>query len=225
MNQKQIETLQNYCYLNQDEWCGVLLKSGTVRPMKNVSKTPHSAWEFEPNEWLEVASDTDALIHSHVINGVVDIRTPSIADIKCHYDFELPLYICGMNGIFYEPIRVPSLPSQKYDGRKYIAGVNDCSTLLRDFYLFEFGVNIKLDLMKSICKPKEQAKNIKWGLELNGFVEGNYDSFEKGDVMLINGTHGVIVVDNEWVINQGSVSVYEPLQVNHVVGGIWRLQR
>lgn len=229
LNAEQVESIRNYCQLSDLEWCGVLEAKGTVRPMNNVSKTPKTAWEFDPEEWSKVRENVVALIHSHVVQGMVDIRTPSVADIKCHEAFKLPLFIVGMyRGIFYAPIRIPSIPTPTYLGRKYIAAVNDCSTLLRDFYHFEMGIKINCDMEKSLCVVKEQSANIRWGLERNGFVEGEVEALRKGDVLLVSmgakGNHGVIVEDDTWGLNQGLVSERVLLSdvIHHAVGGVFR---
>jgi [CysO sulfur-carrier protein]-S-L-cysteine hydrolase len=60
------------------EGCGVLLRAGEggpwrVRPLRNVSRTPRTAYLFEPREWLGVLLEAEArgervtcVFHSHV---------------------------------------------------------------------------------------------------------------------------------------------------------------
>ncbi len=72
------EVVRHLEALAPQEGCGVILRAGAegpwrVRPLRNVSPTPRTAYAFAPEEWLAVCMEADArgervvcVFHSHV---------------------------------------------------------------------------------------------------------------------------------------------------------------
>lgn len=216
-----------------EEWCGVITRTGTVKPMTNCATNKERAWMFDHKEWAEIENDAVALIHSHVAKelGAIDVRTPSRADIACVYSLMLPMFIVGKIGnICFPVVRIPSIPHKSYVGRSYIYAVQDCGVLIRDYYLHELGIALDLNPMDSLCDRKDQSGVALSVLARNGFVEGDVHYFKKGDIFLIsrNGqrrNHAVLCIDNEYCIDQAEISQKWPIShfINDIVGGVWRL--
>lgn len=87
-----------------------------------------------------------AVLHSHIAKSNLqgDIRTPSANDIQAHIDFDIPFGIVATDGITVsEPLWLDDSNIAPLEGRTFIHGVQDCYTIVRDYFRIVHGFTIK----------------------------------------------------------------------------------
>lgn len=127
------------CYPNE----GVgYLKDGQFFPLDNVAENPQHTFEVFPA--FIVTKKPDALLHSHTGSHYkgLDPRTPSKLDLQGQINMGIEWGICHTDGercsepVFWgNPKHRPPL-----EGRNFMYGVNDCFTLVQDWYFQNRGV-------------------------------------------------------------------------------------
>lgn len=127
-----------------NEMCGVCTQDDFIQ-LKNASENPLTSFSFDPVEYAAVVSQVTAIVHSHTKDiyklDIFDLRTPSPKDWHSQRTSGKPWLIVGTEGQnVSEPIQLPRTPSAEYLGRPFIWYVNDCYTLVQDYYRFEFGI-------------------------------------------------------------------------------------
>jgi len=223
-----------------NEFCGYLYHDGSLHEQPNIAENPTKSFELCPLKFLEHKDSIYAIIHSHTKKSHVHIQTPSMADLTLAITVSLPLYISAFDGSqYYQPLKVPPEPSREYLNRPYIFGVSDCGCLIRDYYHFEFGINIKIPLTDHLTEKKSWASLVKRVLEDNKLQEHNLlqqdnvgeaiksnnliditktGQLQKGDLLIISilgfkDNHAMIYLGNGTILNQGDYSKIEPLEL------------
>jgi proteasome lid subunit RPN8/RPN11 len=234
----QIELATRRAYPN--EICGYLHHDGTFHEQLNLTEDKTKSIELCPLKFLEQKDAIFAIVHSHTQRSHIHIQTPSLADLLLANEVQLPLYISALDsGNYYTPVKVPPDPSKEYLNRPYIFGVSDCGCLIRDYYLFEFNIHIKIPLTDHLTEKKSWADLIKRVLEANKLQEHNLlqqdnvgeaiksnnliditktGQLQKGDLLIISilgfkDNHAMIYLGNGLVLNQGEFSKIEPLEL------------
>ena len=222
------------------EMCGFIYKDGTFREQTNLSKEPTKSFELNPLKFLDQKEFIYAIIHSHTQKNHLHIQTPSMADLTLAIELGLPLYIAALyNGQYFQPIKVPPDPSKDYLNRPYIFGVSDCGCLIRDYYHFEFGIDIKIpltdhltekkswaDLVKRVMEDNQlqahnllQQDNVRASIQSNNLIDiTQTGQLQKGDLLITSilgfrDNHAMIYVGNGQVLNQDVYSKIEPLEL------------
>lgn len=232
INQKLLFELEYECRMQfPKEACGFILKSGNFIPCKNVSTSSENHFEISTLDFYKYKDQISYIFHSHTKKQFLHICTPSLKDIESQSLLKIPFLIAGFDGnVFYNPIRLPSLPSQEYLNRPYIYGIQDCGTLLRDYYKYTFGIEIVLDPKWSLTDKRNWNKAIINCLKVNNFQEMDlYKTMpQHGDVFVVSiggaiGNHGIIYIDSTHFLNQNEVSAFEPFEYwSDKVNSIWR---
>ena len=134
------EIIEHFLDVYPKEGCGVLLnKRGKLRwvPCENISETPESNFEISPKDYIKasLSGDIHAIVHSHPDSSA----ELSEDDKKMSNFLQIPFIVFSipnLEKVEYSPevIRSPLL------GREYEFGVNDCYSLLRDYYYEEHGI-------------------------------------------------------------------------------------
>jgi proteasome lid subunit RPN8/RPN11 len=234
----QIELATRRAFPN--EMCGYIYKDGTFYEQTNLSKEPNKSFELCPLRFLDQKDSIYAVIHSHTQKNHLHIQTPSMADLTLAIELGLPLYIAALyNGQYFQPIKVPPDPSKDYLNRPYIFGVSDCGCLIRDYYHFEFDIDIKIPLTDHLTEKKSWADLVKRVLEDNQLQaqnllqQDNVDAsiksnnliditqtgkLQKGDLLITSilgfrDNHAMIYLGNGQILNQGEYSKIEPLEL------------
>lgn len=222
------------------EMCGYIYHDGTFHEQPNLSKEPTKSFELCPLRFLDQKDSIYAIIHSHTQKNHLHIQTPSMADLTLAIELGLPMYIAALhNGQYFQPIKVPPDPSREYLKRPYIFGVSDCGCLIRDYYHFEFGIEIKIPLTDHLTEKKSWADLVKRVLEDNQLQaqnllqQDNVDAsiksnnliditqtgkLQKGDLLITSilgfrDNHAMIYLGNGQILNQGEYSKIEPLEL------------
>ena len=152
----------------------------------NIAKDLADQFIIDPDDWMNVEDDAEivAVVHSHPNHP----PTASDADLaSCEY-LDLPFYIVTPetgNWSYYEPTGY----KKGLIGREWVWNVQDCWSLIEDWYKDNKGV--KLRHWERPRTPQDFSKKplFEYGLPLTGFVElKNTVDLEKGDVLLMDTT-------------------------------------
>jgi tail assembly protein K len=178
------------------ECCGLIIDEDYY-PCDNVAVNPTEHFEIDPKDFAKAESigEIQAIVHSHPDGGVL----PSDLDklqIELH---GVPWVIVAVSkqdygdkpafGI-YEPCgyRPPLL------GRAYIHGVQDCYSLVRDYYSRELDINLPdFDRSDAWWEDPNHAPLYEQNFEKAGFVVVDKNQPQYGDVLLcrVGRTHHV----------------------------------
>ena len=155
-------------------------------PCNNIAEDLGDQFIIDPDDWIDIEDKAEiiAVVHSHPNHP----STASDADLaSCEY-LDLPFYIVTPeteNWSYYEP----SGYKKGLIGREWVWGVQDCWSLIEDWYKEKRQINLKhWDRPKS---PKEFSENplFESGLPLTGFIElENTIDLKEGDVLLMDTT-------------------------------------
>jgi proteasome lid subunit RPN8/RPN11 len=232
----EIAARQNF----PNEMCGVILTDGRFVKFENLSEKPTTSFKLDSLKYVELEQDVAFIIHSHTQNTHLHPITPSLADLELSKATGKPLFICAIkHGVYYPPMKVPPDPNRDYLGRSYIFGVQDCGILARDYYHFELGIEIRLDLILHLYTKRywEQAayqtlvnnnmvnlinfsearlKDTADNIELIDITKTH--KLQKGDI-LITSTNGMfknhaMVWTGQACLNQSDVSKLDPLELH-----------
>ena len=147
LNEKQKNKIDSATLANYpQEMCGVLTKDDFIQ-IDNVSPNPESSFTMHRVQFGSVIDQAVAIVHSHVkhpeIQINIDLRTPSVKDKRYQKLSALPWLIVATEGQTVMPaLQYPRTPNNNYLGRDFIWHINDCYTLVQDYYQFELGINL-----------------------------------------------------------------------------------
>lgn len=213
------------------EAVGFILTTGEYIPLVNVSRTPETHWDIDPEDYRKYAEQLDCVIHSHPYKAA-DFRRasdvlelgPSQADMllqvewACNFGLVVVIDSHAEDPVFWGP----GIPRAPLIGRSFIFGIYDCMSLLRDWFLQERGIDLpdyprgveQIDNNENLYVPNVAA----WGFErLESVSEAR-----AGDVLLaqIGDTasvpnHALILMPNGEVLHhlRGRLSRTEPVSV------------
>lgn len=130
------------CY--PEEGCGIVVDDVFV-PIKNTHPEPQTNFKIDQ----EVLKDQEiqGVIHSHTsplfINGKsIDPRTPSMNDVIGQESSDVIWGIVACDGETVTDVLWFGEQSTPLVGREFIINVNDCYTLVRDYYKQEHNVEL-----------------------------------------------------------------------------------
>lgn len=222
------------------EMCGVILQDGGFVELANISDKPEVSFELDPLKYYSLEEHVAFIIHSHTKNTHLHPITPSLADLELSKATGKPLFICAIkHGSYYPPMQVPPEPNNQYLGRPYIFGVQDCGILARDYYHFELGIEVTVDLVLNLYTRRYWEEATHKMLKNNNMVNllnfseerlkdtmdssslinvTKADSLKKGDILITSALgmfkNHAMVWTGEAVLNQGDVSKLEPLELH-----------
>lgn len=120
------------------ECCGVIIND-TYYPCTNIA--PLGQFEIDPSEYLALQElgEIQAIVHSHPDGEPL----PSEVDRVQMGLHGIPWVICGF-GDGYESVRTHKPKAYKAPllGRDYIHGLQDCYSLVRDYYKRELSIDL-----------------------------------------------------------------------------------
>ena len=236
INEQALKELTIRCY--PFEACALITESGEIVELTNSAKDKEEHFKLSPEEFFRfcLAYNTQpvGLWHSHTrARPGLDIRTPSEKDISIYNQTGCFLYISGYDGKTYYPsVRFPAPPNQLESllNRPYIAGIQDCGTLVRDAYLKFYDIHLKYEFKASYLDPRNWSKAVFEFLQNNNFrklEEGT--ALQKGDILVVSiehlkASHGVMVLDDTMrILNQGKISVISSIEDFEHIDSAWRL--
>lgn len=198
------------------EMVGVLTEKMGFIQLQNLASSSTHRFEIDILEYrkLDRVYKVTGLVHSHTRQKNVDYgpaaeldsRTPSHLDVKSQKSLGIPFYIVATDGEFVmEPICYPRDKNTPLYGRPFIFYINDCYTLVADYYYQNYGIELM-----------EHAPEFDWWndgkggvttpfytqyLEEAGFYKIDEYELEVGDIIIMgmgkqDGNHlGVFVED------------------------------
>lgn len=225
LTEEQFKDIKEYtlsCHPN--EMCGII-SDGIFIPVDNIHEEPEDNFTLNPVQIAPYFGKIDAIIHSHTrdikAHEVFDLRTPSYADIQGQKKTNVPWLIVGTEGYnVTEPLVIPRVRNEDYLERPFIWYMNDCYSLVQDYYWFELGIDLPDH------KAEKDFANIRRrdGLFDDYIQEYGFEEFnpfnvelEKGDILLLdNGgytrNHLGIYSGDGYVIHQDMLSRIEPVE-------------
>lgn len=149
------ELLQHVFDCFPNESAGVLA-DGRFIPCNNIHSSPQDNFKIDPAEWLCLSLEhgIQAVIHSHTrpseapispLGVSLDLRAPSMADMVAMAATGLPWGILHCDGTTVsELLWIDYKCPGPLLNRPFIANVNDCHTLYRDYMKLNHSIEIPL---------------------------------------------------------------------------------
>lgn len=207
-----------------NECCGLVVASGKrhrVIRARNLAGNPRLHFDLDPEAWLEVDDEEESVVgiyHSHTD----ELAEPSPADLTSCELTGLPWHIVSWPGQDYRMVE-PSGYQAPYLDRPYVHGVHDCYSIVRDWYLREFGLELT-----NYTRPDFWWETDGHNLYLANFSNEGFRRLpdgtphERGDVFLIQlhsktANHAMVCLGDGTALHHamGRLSKIEPF------GGIW----
>lgn len=202
------------------EMAGFLTKTGFIA-CNNVSDTPEKAFKIAAVDYARYHDQAIAVVHTHIpprrSGHPLDVRTPSYEDIVGQKQTGLPWLILGCDGLVVsDPVQLPRVQNRDYLNRPFIWFINDCYSLVQDYYHFELGIDLpnhKAD------QPYDSIRTLNDvfldHIEAYGFKPyDSLDNLKNGDLLLLdNGgfkRNHLGIVHNGQVLHQDRLSVLQP---------------
>jgi proteasome lid subunit RPN8/RPN11 len=214
-----------------EETCGYVIKTGkksTIFQCKNISPKPTESFLISLSD-LKTARSLGEIIgtwHTHPHSS----KEPSLADIAFCESSKLNCYIMSIrkrdDGEFVidgPSVTTPQGREVDYLKRPYITGIFDCYGLVRDYYRREYGIHLT-NHQRINLETGEVAydKFLKY-YEDEGFVRVMDDSYQVGDVMLMQlmdkqPNHVAIYIGNNLIMHHN----LDRLSKVDIWGGYWQ---
>lgn len=200
LTERQISKIREHTLKEYpNEACGFVTHDDYF-PVVNVAIEPRGEFKIDNkvyNSFIHT-HQVQAIYHSHVrevgINygmvGMYDLRTPSPRDVASQQALGIPFLIGGTDGITFEnPIQYPQDQTVDLYGRDFIFYLNDCFTLIADYYFQHYGIKIKphhssfdwINKGEGIVVPYYELFMTEWGFE-----EISVHELEVGDAIIMN---------------------------------------
>lgn len=221
------------------EACGVIVNKEYI-PCRNVSEDPTRFFSINPIDLVQAESKgaIEAYVHSHP-NGIAEPSEPDLVQLNKHNKEWL---ICGYTPNEYEDVKSfkPNNFKLPLLGRSYFHGLQDCYSLIKDFYYRE--LNITLNDYERIDKwwLEENTKSLYLdNFKNEGFIEIDLeeDSIQKYDVILfrLGRTHHInhagIFLEDGTLTSEAAPKVignslfihhpYDRQAVREIYGNVW----
>jgi proteasome lid subunit RPN8/RPN11 len=211
LSEKQKEKIDEWtlkCF--PEEACGCITIDDFI-PFENVALNRKASFKIDQMAYRQIKDDVIAIYHSHIREKDVDYqrlemydaRTPSLADVTSCNALGKPYLIAVSDGEGVSPcLEYPRNKDAQLHGREFAFYVNDCLTLMIDYYYQKYGIIIqehdtKWDWHNNLNEPYYEEHYRDWG-----FYEVQRNEVEVGDVLLmsIRGTAnhlGVVIEENK----------------------------
>jgi proteasome lid subunit RPN8/RPN11 len=210
------------------EMCGLLTAHDFI-PCDNLHETPKKAFIIDPLVIRKHAGLITGIVHSHTRKAsrpeVFDLRTPSYRDMVGAQKSGVPWFIVGTEGeTVTPPVRIPRVPSNVYLERQFIWFINDCYTLVQDYYRFELGIVLQGHKADFDFRSHDKLDGIfdRYLLDYGFKAYQTLDGIKNGDVLLLsNGGHQrnhLGIYHDGQVLHQDLLSILQPLE--YFIGGI-----
>ncbi len=220
LSEKQKEQIKVHtlaCY--PEEMCGVLTEEAFI-PIRNVAENPLKSFALEPESFavLLLRSNVKAIVHSHCRNirvpEIFDTRTPSLADLAGQKETKIPWLIVATEGLTVTPpLELPREPSRSYVGRQFIWFMNDCYTLIQDYYHFELNIDLPNHKANKDFKDLRNSEGLFDDfIEEYGFTDLRKEEVvQNGDIFLVDNAgqrrNHLAVYHNGNLLHQDRLSV------------------
>lgn len=171
------------------EACGVIV-AGNYTPCRNVSTEPTTSFRIEGAEIARIEVEhgpIEAYLHSHPFQGQQESppEWPTAHDLKSWMNQSKPWGIVATDGVgVTAPVWLDDGHPEPLEGRQFIFGVNDCYSLVRDWFRLERGIV----LPNFVREPDWWVSGLDLygdNFEAAGFVEIRREEVRVGDACLM----------------------------------------
>lgn len=188
------------------ECCGIISNDKYI-PMQNIAEDVFKTFKMDPVELAKLNGSIHAILHTHPYDSANPpkhpAQWPSTADMKCWMTNNCPWGIAACDGEgVSQLVWLDEEHPEPLIGREFIHGINDCYSLVRDWFRMNYDVVIP-----------NYPRGMEWwedGKDLYsenfakaGFTEVDKKDVRIGDCVLIKvmspviNHAGVITGDNE----------------------------
>lgn len=200
-----------------NEMAGLLTAGGFIH-CQNIADDPAKGFRISATDYAKHHADTIAVVHTHCPPPrkaiLFDVRTPSYQDLQGQKQSGLPWLIFGCDGVdISDPIQLPRLPNPEYLNRPFIWFINDCYSLVQDYYRFELNI-ILPDHKATMPFDDIRRLNDVFGEHIADYgftAHDTLDNLQNGDLLLLdNGgfkRNHLGIYHNGRVIHQDMLSV------------------
>lgn len=197
----------------------VLQKEGETQylPLENIAEDKRNHFLVKSEDLCKIMPYLKGVIHSHCKeekdNDVLRIY-PSQADMESQIALNVPFGITYTDGEIATDILWwgDGVPTEPLEGRYFIHGVQDCYSLVRDFYREKLGITLKEFPRDWEWWHKGQDLYNRFGE--TGFKAVPLSQMKYGDLILMAVTpetirknipcHGALYLDNELILHHMS---------------------
>lgn len=161
------------------ECCGLII-GGDYQPCINIAPDTLNGFEIDPT--ILVNADIQAIVHSHP-DGEPMPSEPDRVQMALH---GVPWVIASVNhGVVNIRTHKPKAYTAPLVGREYVHGLQDCYSLVRDYYERECGLTLSdypraVDWWEDENSPSLYVENFK----TEGFVEVPLSDIQKHDAII-----------------------------------------
>jgi len=118
------------------EVCGFIMDNGSVMSCQNIHTEPHDQFQIDTAHFIQYEQHISSIYHSHIIDN--DNFSPT--DVALYYSHELPLVLYSTTRNIFR-VADPS-GEQPLEDRPFCYGINDCYSLVRDYYWQKLGIKL-----------------------------------------------------------------------------------
>lgn len=219
-NEDQLKSIILANYPNES--CGLILDDWSIIECNNVSETPEKHFKIATEEFIPYIGKIKYIFHSHCIDprkgSFLDPRTPSLTDMEMQKKTGVPWLIFATEGwTVTESIQIPRVPNNNYIERPFIWFINDCYTLVQDYYKFELGIELKEYILHDYRDVRKTDRVFDEYIVSYGFEEVyNLNNLTNGDLFIIDNSgfteNHLAVYNKGYLLHQGLLSCQEPME-------------
>lgn len=225
------EEIKNHilqCYPN--EACGIILFNNVFVPCLNAHENPKEHFLIKAEQLALHIGNIKYIIHSHTRSikepEIFDLRTPTFADIKGQQESGIPWLIFGTEGTgVTEPLQLPRKANNEYLQRPFIWYINDCYSLVQDYYFFEFNIKLENHRAKEDYKDIRKLNDIFLPyIEEYGFIKfpALNHKYQNGDLVLLDSggfeKNHLGIYEDGFILHQDMLSKKE--RIEHFINRI-----
>lgn len=202
-----------------NECCGFLTDSSFIA-LANIAENPGNSFKVSAVDYVRYRDNITAVVHTHIPPRRVvafDVRTPSYDDIVGQRESGLPwlIFACDGSGIS-DPLQLPRVPNRDYLNRPFIWYINDCYSIVQDYYRFELDIILPDHTANADYTDVSQMHDLfAEHIQSYGFkCYDTLDGLKNGDLLLLdNGgfkRNHLGIVHNGQVLHQSMLSQLQP---------------
>lgn len=170
-------------------------------PCKNIALDPTLHFIIDPDDYMQCEEENEVMgvVHSHPKG-----EPPSQPDLdSCEY-IDLPFYICDPVKKTWHDFKPSGYKPNPLIGRNWVWGVQDCWTLVDDWFRIEKGIKFKTWPRPKTLKEFMNKPYFERVLTESGFIELKDDEeLQYGDVLLVNDNldHVALYINNQEILS------------------------
>ena len=214
LNSEQVAEWQAYVLKCYPEEAVAYIINDSIYPVKNASPTPLTDFAITQTEQLAARKigTIQALLHSHPYTleqstqFTYDPSWPSGADMQNWIGDNIPWGIVATDGSGLSPmVWLDDNAPEPLIGREFVHGVNDCYSIIRDYFKLNKGITLK-NFARSMDWWNSNDDLYLDNFKAAGFVEITEDQVTTDDCVLMamfgdKISHAAVIIDNDKILH------------------------